>query len=188
MSKVSVFIDTEFTDFMSSQLISLGAVTLDGNHEFYVELTDYNKKASSEFVRKVVEPLLDPYKHGKTMIQASAALWCWLEELGPDVEICCDYKGDWDLMLALLDEKPPNVQDQPMMIWSELNSVALEYASRLQLPDSHWFYGQCKQAFAVEQHAWFLRNNGRVHHALDDAKANRSGWLAVQRLLNKDYY
>ncbi len=187
MGKVQVFIDTEFTDFVGSQLISLGAVTFDGKQEFYVELTDYNRKLSSEFVKRVVEPILDPVQYGKTTIQASASLWCWLEELGP-CEICCDYLGDWELMYNLLDELPPNVAVQPMMIWSELNQVAMKQAQLLQLPDWHWYYAQCKLTFLNSQHEWFLRNKGRVHHALDDAKANAAGWQAVQRYLVKDYY
>jgi DNA polymerase III epsilon subunit-like protein len=187
LSKVQVFIDTEFTDFVGSQLISLGAVTFDGKQEFYVELTDYNKKLSSEFVRRVIEPMLDPVQYGKTMIQASASLWCWLEELGP-CEICCDYLGDWELMCKLLDGLPPNVAPQPVMIWPELNKLAIAQAHVLQQPDWHWYYEQCKLAFLNGQREWFLRNKGRVHHALDDAKANAAGWQAVQQCFIKGYY
>ena len=51
-----VFLDTEFTDLLNPELLSLGLATLDGR-EFYAELdltTDSGKarvKASSDFVR-----------------------------------------------------------------------------------------------------------------------------------------
>ena len=51
-----IFVDTEFTDFINTELISIGLVTDDGNHYFYAELDDYNPKACSEFVRNVVLP------------------------------------------------------------------------------------------------------------------------------------
>ena len=37
-----VFLDTEFTDLLNPELLSLGLATLDGR-EFYAERTDYNQ-------------------------------------------------------------------------------------------------------------------------------------------------
>lgn len=58
-----IFIDTEFTDFKSAELISLGLVTEDCRHEFYAELP-INQARCSDFVlrnvllqlRKVPDP------------------------------------------------------------------------------------------------------------------------------------
>ncbi|MDR6397475.1 hypothetical protein [Herbaspirillum seropedicae] len=51
----NVFIDTEFTDFLDPQLISIGLITESGE-EFYAELP-YDIKACSAFVKEAV-PLL----------------------------------------------------------------------------------------------------------------------------------
>ena len=52
-----VFLDTEFTDFVRPDLISLALVSEDGR-EFYAERTDYRKDECSDFVRETVLPLL----------------------------------------------------------------------------------------------------------------------------------
>ena len=52
-----VFLDTEFSDFAKSDLISLALVAEDGR-EFYAERTDYRKNECSALVRETVWPLL----------------------------------------------------------------------------------------------------------------------------------
>lgn len=44
-----IFIDTEFTDFKNAELISIGLVTEDCRHEFYVELP-VNQARCNDFV------------------------------------------------------------------------------------------------------------------------------------------
>jgi len=46
-----VFLDTEFTDFVRPDLISIALVAEDGR-EFYAERTDYHRDACSDFVRE----------------------------------------------------------------------------------------------------------------------------------------
>ena len=52
-----VFLDTEFTNFVRPDLISIALVSEDGR-EFYAERTDYRHADCSDFVRQTVQPLL----------------------------------------------------------------------------------------------------------------------------------
>lgn len=52
-----VCLDTEFTDFVRPDLISIALVAEDGR-EFYAECTDYNHDACNDFVKETVLPLL----------------------------------------------------------------------------------------------------------------------------------
>lgn len=108
MTAQKAFLDTEFTDFIDCQLISIGIVTEDGR-EFYAERTDYNQSACGSFVRAAVLPQLgtEPAVVG-TAEQVKEALLSWLGQLGP-VEIYVDYQTDWDLFLDLCTELPPSV-------------------------------------------------------------------------------
>ena len=51
-----VFLDTEFTQLLRPDLISIGLVSERG-HEFYAELTDFPHDRCSEFVRAEILPL-----------------------------------------------------------------------------------------------------------------------------------
>lgn len=183
------FIDTEFTDFINTELISLGAVTEDGKHEFYCELNDYNRKASSEFVSNVVEPLLDIDKFGMSKTQASARLFCWLEELGDEYVICPDYSGDWQILVDLLEEFPCNINKQPVMLHTYLNQLATSKAKELQTPDYKWFFDTAQKHYSTGFLEYFLKNPiPKQHHALADAKANRYGYLKCVNWLNSHGY
>ncbi|WP_312026604.1 hypothetical protein, partial [Ralstonia pseudosolanacearum] len=59
------FVDTEFTDFIDCQLISVAIVGEDGR-EFYGERTDFELSACSEFVRAAVLPQLGQFP-GRSM-------------------------------------------------------------------------------------------------------------------------
>ncbi|WP_426356268.1 hypothetical protein ACP26O_00100 [Burkholderia sp. R-40] len=50
-----IFVDTEFTDFIDCDLISIALVAEDG-HEFYAERTDFDHHACSAFVREAILP------------------------------------------------------------------------------------------------------------------------------------
>ena len=183
------FIDTEFTDFINTDLISLGAVTEDGKHEFYCELNDYNRKASSEFVRNVVEPLLDLDKFGMSRTQASARFFCWLEELGDEYVICPDYSGDWEIIADLLEVLPDNISRTPIMLHQHLNKQILDKANELQTPDFKWFFESAKKQYTEGFLEYFLRNpKPRQHHALADAKANRQGYFKSLQWLGSHGY
>lgn len=57
---VHVYVDTEFTDFLDCELISIGLVADDGR-EFYGERSDFEQSSCSEFVRAAVLPQLGQY-------------------------------------------------------------------------------------------------------------------------------
>src|SRR5450830_1654813 len=97
--KFNVFIDTEFTDFLDPQLISIGLVAETGE-EFYAELP-YDAKACSAFVKEAVLPLLGYAPDAevtKDALYAKMTQWLRMVKLtGDDIEICYDYQTDWDL-------------------------------------------------------------------------------------------
>jgi diamine N-acetyltransferase len=72
-----VFVDTEFTQLLQPQLISVGAVSSDAK-AFYCELSGWPREQASEFVLQNVLPLLD----GDAVPHAAAAqaFAAWLGE------------------------------------------------------------------------------------------------------------
>jgi hypothetical protein len=54
---VNLLLDTEFTNFESLQLISIGIIS-DKSHELYLESTHYAPEYCSEFVQEIVLPKL----------------------------------------------------------------------------------------------------------------------------------
>jgi hypothetical protein len=189
--KQKIFIDTEFTDFIGSELISLGAVSDDGQHEFYVEITDYNRKLESGFVKENIIPLLDTQKYGMTYQKASLALFRWIESLPFDkIEIAADYPTDWDLFHGLLFESLPEKVDpeffnaltdvrvrasmKDLGIQPGLSDVAMGYTQ-----------GATLLIFRSSQNLYFSSNDVARHHALHDAKALRQAWNAANTYLTK---
>lgn len=55
--KIRYFVDTEFTDFLDCQLISVAIVGEDGR-EFYGECSDFDRRQCSAFVREAALPQL----------------------------------------------------------------------------------------------------------------------------------
>ena len=101
---VRYFLDTEFTDFKDSQLISLAIVGENGD-EFYGELTDFERSACSDFVREIVMPQLGQFPNrAMSTAQLRSELLAWLHRvpLKPKPILCFDYSGDIDLMCALI--------------------------------------------------------------------------------------
>jgi hypothetical protein len=105
-----IFIDTEFTDFIDTQLISIGMVA-DSGEVFYAEVP-YEDRICSVFVREVVMPLL-----GKAPNSACSSedlgnlLITWLKLVryrDAEVEICFDYQTDWDLFYDSLNGQIPS--------------------------------------------------------------------------------
>ena len=185
-----LFLDTEFTNFIGTELISIGLVSEDGQ-EFYCEISDYNKKLSSQFVKDVVEPKLNLQKFGVSKTEASARLFTWLEELAEDHKICIDYDGDWELLLDLLEDLPGNIEEKPLFLNQYLVVKTTIKAHNLQVGDYVRFFTTSLQLFEDEFKNYFNENpDPGVHHALEDAKANKYGyskvisWLDVQNNSN----
>jgi hypothetical protein len=151
---MKIFLDTEFTDFVNSELISIGIVDENGR-EFYAELTDFRREACSEFVVETVLPLLGQYPASivGTKQHIAYRLSQWLEEYRDwedGATICVDYGTDWDLFVDLLHESPVMEFITAELIWKDLD-----------LPKIEW---------------WWTETGLPRHMALYDARANRYGY------------
>jgi len=169
-----IFLDTEFTDFINCDLISLGAISEDGQHEFYVEVTDHEVAWQSDFVKGAIVPLLDNAKYGMTFAEAGVAFKQWFEAL-PDekIDFIVDYFGDAMLLSDLLHEHGRTEKKVLVKILNE------EFRGCLHDRGFHTFE-QLQAAWrallpGIED--YYEQVDNRRHHALVDAKANRHGWL-----------
>lgn len=163
-----VFFDTEFTGLhWEAKLVSIGLVAEDG-HEFYAELSDtYQNADCSTFAHAEVLPLLERGGVRMTLPALSLRLGNWLEGFEQPVTLATDSIGwDWPWIKMIFAD---------LMTWpTNLNSS----------PETLMFDADAGEQFnnAIE-----LAFSGglRRHHALDDAKANRLGWLAVCEYLQR---
>ena len=156
-----IFFDTEFTNLhISSKLISIGLISEDGQ-EFYAEMTDtYLKSHCTDWVKENVLTLLDASAEQRmTMDESAIQLRAWIEGFGEPVTLACDSEAwDWrwiQKLYATSDKWPINLAQKPVILKfnNEVFNAAVDGAFTSGL---------------------------RRHHALDDAKANRTGWLALE--------
>lgn len=158
-----IFFDTEFTDLHpDARLISIGLVAEDGERSFYAELSDtYLAKDCGEFTLTTVLPLLEGGTVLMSLRELGRHLLAWLEAFGAPVTLACDSLAwDWHWIMKIfgeLDVWPANVARRPLLLTTK------------HLNDYDRFNEAVEQAFT----------NLRQHHALDDAKANRLGWIAA---------
>ncbi len=153
-----IFLDTEFTDLKHRELISIGMVSEDGQHEFYGERYDYDGELCSDFVLDEVEPLLGRFPAALChRAELAQRLRQWFAALHGDVQIATDFGGDFSLLCnALSHDLPGNVDRAvfdltPLLEDETFNEAACAYHNE---PDHPW------------------------HHALHDARAHRAGWVA----------
>ncbi|SFN90512.1 hypothetical protein SAMN05660284_02489 [Formivibrio citricus] len=151
-----IFLDTEFTDFIDCELISIGMVSEDGQHSLYLEVADFDRSRCNAFVQDAVLPLLGRTE-GATVIQSELAcrLQGWFASLPRSITLACDSQHDRDLLADALDgELPVNLQGwfdlRPLIDTSVFHHAVMGYHT----PDRPW------------------------HHALHDAHAHRAGWMA----------
>ncbi|WP_075256805.1 3'-5' exoribonuclease [Herbaspirillum camelliae] len=145
--KLNVFIDTEFTDFLDPQLISIGLVAETGE-EFYAELP-YNIGECSEFVKAAVLPLLGYAPHAEVSKgELYGRITQWLRLVRPtdaEIHICYDYQTDWDLFYDVLNGRVPPWCKRRLVADRINELLRYEYHKKNALPE---------------------------HHALNDARAN----------------
>lgn len=152
-----VFLDTEYTDPIQIDLISIGMVSEDGRAEFYAERNDYRAEDCNAFVKSVVLPLLDaPPANVLSRNELAIRLRAWFATLPHRVVIACDDRTDYELLIDALDGQiPPNlagVKDvRSLGNTTVFHAAACRHHER---PGCPW------------------------HHALHDARAHRAGWLA----------
>lgn len=155
---IRIFFDTEFTDLVvDPQLISIGLIDETGERTFYAELSDtYRLDDVGYFAREAVLPQLEGGAMCLTMAELREQLRAWLEAFGEPVKLATDsLSWDWPWIQEIFEDIatwPPNLDGKPLILTQD-------------------------QAFnqAVEES---FASGLRRHHSLDDAKANRLGWLA----------
>jgi hypothetical protein len=160
-----VFLDTEFTNLtQDAKLISIGLVDEDGERMFYAELSDtWQQNDAGEFAKHEVIPLLTgDAAHSMSMRELGDRLHAWIMELGDPVVLATDsLTWDWPWIVAIFEQHgawPSNLDRQPLLL-------TMNY-----LNDFDAFDAALKTAFV---------RGLRQHHALDDAQANRLGWIAA---------
>lgn len=157
-----LFLDTEFTGLGQRwpRLISIGLISEDG-HEFYAELNveGYIEKCSP-WVKENVLPLLEGGNCVMQPDELRQRLRAWISTLGT-VQIATDSQIDFDLIRATLDPWPANLAQKPQFLH---------------------FDADAGERFSVALDNAFAKGLRR-HHALDDAKANRLGWIATTNFM-----
>ena len=148
-----LFLDTEFTSPETKQLISVGIISEDGQHSFYAELNDYDESLCNRFVRENVLPRLE--HKGMSRDKLARILHEWFATLPRRVFFSCDSYTDVKLVLDILGERPRNLIEN----WLDLRSLI-----------DTTVYHNAVEAYHTQNKPW--------HHALHDAAAHRTGWLA----------
>jgi hypothetical protein len=183
LSVAIAFLDTEFTDLLRPQLLSIGLVAIDGR-QHYGELdlsTDAGKARlldCSDFVR-----------HGGVLDQwgripgAAGTEWelgrragDWLlslaDEAGTRVEVAFDYNPDFELVETAIRDAG---------LWERVREVVLpvNIGGLSGSPEGELAAEACYRELA-------LRGLAR-HHALADAIALRASYAAVKSAFEEDF-
>ena len=147
-----IFIDTEFSDFINTKLISIGLVSQCDN-KFYAELP-IERKDCSDFVKDVVLPQLGKIEGAQcTLKELKVRLIRWLEQFKNEDEptiICYDYDGDWTLFCSALSDGVPT-WIRGVNIYRYINDL--------------------------KQELFWMESKLTEHHALHDAMANRFAFV-----------
>lgn len=104
MTSTKIFVDTEFTDLWSPELISIG-LAAEGGRSLYIEIaadpagtTGWAPSACSRFVRDVVIPMLEGGGTACSRREASERTVAWLESFAGGVELVSDSAVDFHLL------------------------------------------------------------------------------------------
>lgn len=142
-----IFIDTEFTDFVDMDLISIALVADDGRY-IYGERNDFCRAACNEFVVDTVLPQIGKMPgcvYTRTALTSALRQWLLQFEM-LDPVLCFDYSVDWALLYDILDKDVPT--------WLRSCNINAQIDTAL-----------------IEQ---YLAKTGLTsHHALTDALANQ---------------
>lgn len=150
---LKVFVDTEFTNFVDTHLISIGMAAASGE-EFYAEVP-YPPDNCSEFVREVVIPLLGRVPNAFCPIDdLYMKITSWLKIIrthDEDVDICFDYQTDWDLFSVALDGRVP-AWCRPCMVSRNINELLrYEFHKKNNLPEHHALYDAQANRYAYRE-------------------------------------
>lgn len=155
-----IFLDTEFTDFIDCELISIGMVSEDGQHVLYLEVQDFDRLKCNAFVQAAVCSQLGQID-GASISKAAlpGRLHEWFDSLPPGVVLACDSQHDRDLLADVLDGLWP----ENLSGWFDLRECQVDPVFDRAVAAYHATTGQ----------SW--------HHSLYDAHAHRAGWIAVSK-------
>ena len=152
-----IFLDTEFTDFIDCELISIGMVSEDGQHAFYAEVQDFDRTKCNPYVQSGIWPLLGGIPNAiMKRAELTKRLRTWFAGLPRSLTIACDSYIDWELLVDVFDG------DLPVQIVGRYDLRSLI--------DTTVFNKAVCQYHEQPNQPW--------HHALHDAHAHRAGWLA----------
>jgi hypothetical protein len=167
------FIDTEFTDFKNCDLLSLGAVSEDGKHEFYVEINDYTPEYRSQFVLDNVMPLMDSAKFGKSYNAAALDLAAWVNSLPcSELIVVVDYHKDAMFFREMLQRCQPTATQ---VSYYYINPAFINMLHERGISNTPTEELKAMQAMVAGMQEYFTIDP-RQHHALVDAKSNLHGW------------
>jgi len=162
MSRLNIFVDTEFTDFVDLGLISIALVAnTDPPQEYYVEITDFDRTKCNDFVVANVLPNLNKAP-GRAMLYDAARdeLREWLEQFrDANAVICYDFVGDYVLLQELLYQPWRGSEFAKWPAWLETNNI----------------YKQLEPVLLLEY--WRDHPEYTQHHALHDARSNRAAYV-----------
>jgi hypothetical protein len=176
MGLTLAFLDTEFTNFLNPELLSLGLVTLDGLDEHYVELdlsSDTGKtrvKASGDFVRGGVLDMWGLVLGATcTELEMGHRTGEWLLGLahksGTRVEVAFDYPTDYELMQYAIRDSG---------LWDRVREVVIPVNVNV-------ITGTIEGELAAEASFRETAKRGlKRHHSLADALALRAAYIQVK--------
>lgn len=176
-SYLRVFVDTEFTDIApDADLISLGFVT-ERDERLYIEISDWDRSLASDFVQRVVMPLLG--RHNPEVLtrdQAAVRITQWLAELrGGDLTqqiiMLSDSQWDWTQLIELWPWMPGEE------VWArQQNVVGRLISNELESGRQQRIFDEELEAFFQMRGHRLTQTGGERHHALVDALANREAF------------
>lgn len=163
---MKLFLDTEWADPIGSELVSLALISEDGAHQFYAE-RDPLPASPTDFVRHAVYPLLQGGPAAMSDLAMTRALRAFLRGT-PGACLFADYPNDLQLLQYVLAGF--DLTNDQVQACGPVPEVAMQILA-----------SRCIRA-GIE--TWFQDNPGqraRRHHALVDAQALRSAWMACGR-------
>ena len=104
MKSTAVFFDTEFSNFDTPELVSIGAVSVDGQHEFYAEVSPL-PGGCSDFVLQHIVPQLTGPAYPKE--EVARRFLEWLASFDNAIELCSDSGYDRDIVYGLCGNPLP---------------------------------------------------------------------------------
>lgn len=158
-----IFFDTEFTSLTEdAKLISIGIIDQSGQRTFYAELTDtWLPEEAGDYTQTEVIPLLQGGQYRMTLRELGEQFADWLASFNRPVVLATDsLQWDWRWIKTVFEHHsvwPQNLSPEPLLL-------TMNYLCNYD-----------PFVYAVEK---AFSEGLRRHHALDDAKANRLGWIA----------